>query len=552
MNSPERWRFRQAGFLIVSILFSSLVLPTGSLTHNRYRDVRSCRRYVGTPLAAISGDTDSQNRHEKGDAPILSSVLTNRRACIASITSGTSVIVAASSDHAKASDDNSNSIIAPMMGADLEERDDSPVTISLPLEPASGGTFCVRCTVFDSNDGSSVVSSASDYASNFRIYRAIVDTGSPYLVLPSSGIETESITKSSRLPSFSLIDAFRYFGFSFLEEEKSLSLSNSEYPPTQEIYGSVKGQIDWKMAQYSFRDPRLNVSTNTNINGLLNQSASPSAQTSAGVVGVLDDVLTNEATGGGIMEPFALLGLIRNSNQNADKIRFPDPRPTFFEQECITNDIDSKGHELKVQSFSLNGPLRELSLSTGSLIPDSASAMPLVDLRPYGDFVDHYAVLLDSVSFDGVSVSSRQLKEFSGDSIERPIVAVFDTGLTGCLLIRPFWDAVQKVMREKHNIMDEDGKVSIHEFQSVSVSVHELTTQQTRSKIDRTDKNDVSICKIESSSETNPRLFYVNPIDLDWFDNGQSSPYVIVLGQAFLSTGLLTIDMNKRFATFTA
>ena len=52
------------------------------------------------------------------------------------------------------------------------------------------------------------------------------------------------------------------------------------------------------------------------------------------------------------------------------------------------------------------------------------------------------------------------------------------------------------------------------------------------------------------SSREEDRRFYVQPIDLDWFDGEQYSPYVIVLGQTFLARGALTIDMNERMATF--
>ena len=39
-------------------------------------------------------------------------------------------------------------------------------------------------------------------------------------------------------------------------------------------------------------------------------------------------------------------------------------------------------------------------------------------------------------------------------------------------------------------------------------------------------------------------------LDLDWFDDEQNSPYVIVLGQTLLNQGALTIDLDTRVATF--
>ena len=66
---------------------------------------------------------------------------------------------------------------------------------------------------------------------------------------------------------------------------------------------------------------------------------------------------------------------------------------------------------------------------------------------------------------------------------------------------------------------------------------------------DKTKRIKSSVCIIESSVQNDAR-FYVQPIDLDWFDNLQYSPYIVVLGQTFLSKGKLSIDINKRRATF--
>ena len=364
-----------------------------------------------------------------------------------------------------------------------EAATESSSEITLPLEPASGGTFCIRCTVFGMNNDS------------FRVYRTIVDTGSPYLVLPFAGND-QNQKRKQRLK---------------MKVNDATLLSPSDYPSTTEIYGSVEGKIDWKLASYSFRDPRLQI-RNYKCREL----------TTYGVVGVLDEALTNEATGGGTFQPYGLLGLIQNSNPAADRSRFPEPRPTFFEQECIEKDVDSKEYK-RIKSFSLSATRRELTFSAESLIKDQSRAMKLVDLRQYGDFVDHYAVEVKSLSFDGITMSSKD--------ITRPIVAVFDSGLTGCLLIRPFWDFVQK------NIVSDSMQTTPDErdFQSASVQLKELRG---------------TVCIISSSAEINPRQFYVNPIDLDWFDDPATAPYVIILGQTFLSQGSLTIDMDKRLSTF--
>jgi len=379
------------------------------------------------------------------------------------------------------------------------ENDTEPITVTLPLEPASGGTFSVRIRLLplvegDHNDES------------FLLYRAIVDTGSPYLVLPSSGSSKEYARNDDRATTW---------------------LSKSNYTPTEEVYGSVKGLMNWKYARYAFRDPHLRVGlskTNTE-----SQSISLSETINAeGVVGILDDALTKEATGGGMIEPYALIGLIRDHNPKADRSRFPFPRPTFLEQECIS--IDNNEHSIK--SFTIDGPRRELTLSSQSLISAIDPVLPLVDLRVYGDFVDHYAVVIDSITFDGISLTSSSLNRFGGGN-SNEIVGVFDTGLTSCLMIRPFWDVVNKFLEAQGTTTDS--------IASISLSLKQIGGGKM--------KRVVTPCNISSSIISDPR-FYVKPIDLDWFDDEQNSPYVIVLGQTLLNQGALTIDLNTRVATF--
>ena len=454
--------------------------------------------------------------------------LPDRRAFIASLTFGSGLINAGDVVYGKDLDLLSTLTSSSPKHDNLQSdrmKDTTPITITLPLEPSSGNTFCVR-VIFTENDTATNESQrfggrVSNTEDSLRVYRAIVDTGSPYLVLPSSS-EYDNDNPRGILRWIKSASASAEMGSSFR------LLSSSEYPPTEEIYGAVKGQINWKLGRYMFRDSRLQIT-----------SSSDMYNAGIGVLGVLDDALTNEATGGGRFKPYALLGLIRNSNPNADRSRFPEPRPSFLEQEYISSDDDGDkdttiSKQQYITSFSINSPSRELTLSTQSLIPASVSFMPLVDLRTVGDFVDHYAVVVKSISFDDVSVSSQSLQAFTG-GIVRPIVAVFDTGLTGCLLIRSFSNVLQKYLASK-------SAASIDEITSVSLNIKEGHTHK--------QTIETSTCKIKSSVEDDSR-FYVEPIDLDWFDDDIFSPYIIVLGQTFLSQGTLTIDIDDRIATFT-
>ena len=411
-------------------------------------------------------------------------------------------------------------------GLNLNAKRVAPIEVTLPLELSSGGTFCVRCTLLD------------DQTNALKVYRAIVDTGSPYLVLPSSELGDDFAPKWT---TSLFTNLFTTLGFKRnIDERSPLLLTNSDYPPTKEVYGSVTGQIDWKMADFRFRDPLLQIANSFDI------EKSSVVATRRGVVGVLDNALTAEATGGVGTEPYALLGIIKNNNPTADSSRFPDPRPTFLEQERIAAgfmNMTSSLNEFSIKSFSLNCPQRELKFSSGSLIASEEETMTLIDLRPYGDFVDHYSVLVDSVTFDGLKINSKILQKASGGFVERPIVAVFDSGLTGSLLTTPFWNIMQTIIRNA-DLNESSTSNTAHEFKSVEVSIrNSLNTKRIVSR-SSTKTN------IQSSHALDPRLFYVEPIDLDWFDDNLTCPYVIVLGQTFLSRGVLTIDLERRLAAF--
>ncbi|EJK59734.1 hypothetical protein THAOC_20007 [Thalassiosira oceanica] len=179
-----------------------------------------------------------------------------------------------------------------------------------------------------------------------------------------------------------------------------------------------------------------------------------------------------------------------------------------------------------IRSFALDAPMRELRLSTKPLIHPNSPRVPLADLRVYGDFVDHYAFHIDSLTLNGITVSAKNLQENSG-AVERPFVCVLDSGLTGILLIRYFWDALE----------DRMGLNKSKSISSASISF----TEHRHSN----GKNASSTRELQSNEDD--RLFFARPIDLDWFDDDNRSPFVIIVGQTFLRRLCLTIDMDNRF-----
>ena len=362
----------------------------------------------------------------------------------------------------------------------------------IPLERSSGGTNSIRATL--SYEPTTSLFGTRTYIPK-KVFKLIVDTGSPYLVI-SDGMEYTSFVDEvintnadqKRFPSIlefvggilegAGIDNFQY------------NLKSSGYDATEEIYGSQKGNIAWKESYIQMRDDRLSKNV---------------------VLGVLDNELTNEAGG-------PLLGMVKFSNSQSEKVQL---RPTFLEQGCNGKNC--------ISSFMIDSPNRELLLVSGKslLPPGTNSVIPLVDLRPLGDFVEHYACQVQSLILNGI--------EFTADSLsskldkKRSIVAVFDSGLTGCLFTQPLWDDLQKNGANLNNVKAID----------VGVDTEKMNTRSEKSEL----------YNFRTSEEMNP-FFKLDPISLDWFDDEETCPYVVVLGQTFLIQGSLTIDIDYRRAMF--
>ena len=325
-------------------------------------------------------------------------------------------------------------------------------------------------------------------------YACAVDTGSPFLLVPSQ-------------PSLE-------------------ARSREVLPPTTEIYGANRdGKVMWREAtDFAAQGP---------------------GGTGSVVFGAADAGLVQESGG-------ALLGLIRDVNALPGATWTPS-RPTFFSQARRAIGVD-------VASFRIDAPARRLTLSSTPLLPAAADALPLVDPRRYGDGVAHYAVLVERLCLDGSPVRMR-----------RPILAVFDSGLTGCVFSQSFVDELPLLADQLRTAPSRS-----------RVGAVELTLRTERGQL-RT---------LRASRETSP-LFYTQVVELNWFAGGGPSvararqwagtaasfqpgefdgggnvagrrptvnargvrrgsppraPHIIALGQAFLGSAVLTIDIDQRRA----
>lgn len=327
-------------------------------------------------------------------------------------------------------------------------------------------------------------------------------------------------------------------------------LEPSIYLPPEEIYGSQKGIISWRQSSISFRDNRLTPFIND------------SHDVGKVVLGVLDRTLTLESGG-------PLLGLVKRSNLQSNKVQV---RPTFLEQVGIVS-ANSLRHEPpshgdqnanssigSISCFQIDSPNRTLTFLTrprngskpSSLIPESAkNVLPMVDLRPLGDFVEHYAcrvskVIIESAKLKYPKVITPPKSLASGTRQVRDIVAVlFDTGLTGCCLTTELWNFLKSPALDTKDESNEglDPKT----ITSVRVFIQVFPKELNKNLAPKGTNED--LFEIQSNEQCNP-FFDVSPISLDWFDDESISPHVIVLGQTFLIQGSLTIDIDDRKLTF--
>ena len=201
--------------------------------------------------------------------------------------------------------------------------------LHLPLQPTVGGVLTTGVLI----DG--------------EPFRLIVDTGSPYLVVPLD----ECASQPPRLSSYGCAEPGQFRA--------------SPFPPTLEQYGagpsaggSPPGRIEWLTGEVRFGEPelqragdgRLSVVVAGRVGGEL-------------VFGGADRNVMSQSGG-------ALLGLIREVNRDPRLSNYPvaQLRPTALAQ-------------LQMRSFRLDAPGRVLTLSARPLIGAREDALPLADAR---------------------------------------------------------------------------------------------------------------------------------------------------------------------------
>ena len=232
------------------------------------------------------------------------------------------------------------------------------------------------------------------------VYTAIVDTGSPFLTVPSF---CDQIVWDSP-KQWGCFDRITH--------------NNTPYAaPTMERFDNNQGRVDWRTAvggiTFVNATTTMPSQDNNNMDELIVRSSN--SNESSIVFGVLDGSLLGGSGG-------VFLGLIREVQRGI--------RPSFLGQT-------------RVQSMVIDFRTRQLTLlsssSSSEHTTNNTAAIPLVDdLRRYGDPTLHYTAQALHVRVNGRPIVADK----------RPIYVIFDTGVTGMVVSAELWEERNRVARQ--------------------------------------------------------------------------------------------------------
>jgi len=352
-----------------------------------------------------------------------------------------------------------------------------PATITLPLY-CMGSAFC------------------TEYYIDGQRFRAVVDTGSPFLLVDGSVTST-----------------FERWG-RFLGDDVSVPLGDF----SGEAFGGQDVDVEWRRG--SLR-----------LAGYLNARVAARNLWDR-VRGARAGAWTTPSASDAIFEPINF-GVVRRYEGRMGggaiylglaKDRGKRMRPTFLEQTDI-------------QSLQFDFIRRTLTLARRPMLGPRADAIPLVDLRPLGAPVGAYALAVHRLLCNG--------KELP---LARKAVAIIDTGTTGLVISDSLYDSDEMplpgaaVRAMDVEVLTESGRV-------VTLSAARLRR--------RPGDGPGEVELVEAANPVAPPRaesfpLITTPVDLTkWFERsptagGAAPPHVLFLGLAFLSRLRLTIDADER------
>ena len=224
-------------------------------------------------------------------------------------------------------------------------------------------------------------------------FGAIIDTGSPFLLVPAA-------SETSCSPEYQ-------WGCFHPEESRKTSLG-----PTLERFDGNEGLVEWREGTFSF-----DIQSKLFPKSLM-------------TFGVISESLMNGP--GGIF-----LGLVKNTDSRI--------RPSFLGQSNVSAfKVDLREREGINKSLTLYGPLTDPG---SSKLPGEQDAIPLVrDLnKKFGDPTIHYVGVASSINVNGYNLATT--------SNRSKIYCIFDTGCSGMTISPSLFDqryASARANREKN------------------------------------------------------------------------------------------------------
>lgn len=296
----------------------------------------------------------------------------------------------------------------------------------------------------------------------------------PLRFLPVGGCWALKVTLSNKSQDFS------YFGivdtgspFLTCPDQALEFTQNTKYPTSFEQYGESTGAMVWRKA------------SQVDLSQLLVQSNI--------ILGVASPNVMREA--GGIF-----VGLVEQD----------DNRPTVLQQ-----------FGYRCCSIHFSSPAPSLVLDRHSILArNDPDAMKMFDLSGYGPDLHHYAVNCDELvlNFRNAMTGDVSILSIPTSSLNRPVVAVLDTGLTGCI----FSDSLTNELQERQLWREGD-------FVGAQVRLPTLG----------------GTAVVLPSAE---KYWSFSSFPLPWFDDEDRHPHIIALGNTFwaLTSSLLVDPISRR------
>jgi len=308
-------------------------------------------------------------------------------------------------------------------------------------------TIPLSYTTAESQGGGELVISYSVDGSKFR---AVVDTGSPFLMIPGN------CGQNTRIKS----GCYQNQGTSV----KGL-------PPTIEIFDNFQGEVLWRKAYFDWNNNNNNnsnrnhkISTTTtdnnsnsnngNSNSNDNQVTTLSSSTPAVLPQNQEKQMKKQVIFGVVSESIlsgpggVFFGMIRDTDKRI--------RPSFLGQTDVQAFcINLRSRQLPTLTLS-NRPLLVENTGIGNDSTGTTDYIPMTNIlrRKYGDPVGHYTACAQSIYVNGYPLATTTRTTTEPDDVDasnsnnnkkkKPItttiLVIFDTGVTGMVVSRSLYE----------------------------------------------------------------------------------------------------------------